>query len=163
VYAREVADRALTFGVSGMLYKDGLVMYDRQTDTLWTQVDGRAVRGKLAGQQLQIVPAIHATWKEWRALYPERHPQGVTRPSGDTVKASPGSVPEPGVGTTSTSRTSFANTLRVAAPVAFSSHALPSLTRMDGRAFVGTSLKLISQRSDPTAVISIRAKPRQLG
>ena len=53
-----------------MLYKDGLVMYDRQTDTLWTQVDGRAVRGKLTGQQLQIVPAIHATWKEWRTLYP---------------------------------------------------------------------------------------------
>lgn len=54
-----------------MLFKDGLVMYDRQTDTLWTQVDGRAVRGRLAGQQLQIVPAIHATWKEWRALHPE--------------------------------------------------------------------------------------------
>lgn len=54
-----------------MLFKDGLVMYDRQTDTLWTQVDGRAVRGRLAGQQLQIVPAIHATWKEWRALHPD--------------------------------------------------------------------------------------------
>jgi hypothetical protein len=70
VYARNVAGQTLTFGVSGMLYKDGLVMYDRQTDTLWTQVDGRGVRGKLTGWQLQIVPAIHATWKEWRALYP---------------------------------------------------------------------------------------------
>lgn len=70
MYAREIAGRTLTFGVSGMLYKDGLVMYDRQTDTLWTQVDGRAVRGPLAGQQLDIVPAVHATWKEWRALYP---------------------------------------------------------------------------------------------
>jgi hypothetical protein len=53
-----------------MLFKDGLVMYDRQTDTLWTQVDGRAVRGPLNGRQLQIVPAVHATWKEWLALYP---------------------------------------------------------------------------------------------
>jgi hypothetical protein len=70
VYAREVAGRSLTFGVSGMLYKDGLVMYDRQTDTLWTQVDGRAVRGPLLGRQLEIVPAVHATWKQWLALYP---------------------------------------------------------------------------------------------
>jgi hypothetical protein len=73
VYARQVAGRTLTFGVSGMLHKDGLVMYDRQTDTLWTQVDGRAVRGALAGRQLEIVPAVHATWKEWLALYPRSH------------------------------------------------------------------------------------------
>ncbi|MBI3049979.1 MAG: DUF3179 domain-containing protein [Acidobacteria bacterium] len=70
MYARQVADRTLTFGVSGMLYRDGLVMYDRQTDTLWTQVDGRAVRGPLAGRQLELVPAVHAMWKEWLALYP---------------------------------------------------------------------------------------------
>lgn len=57
--------------------------------------------------------------------------QGVTRPSGETVNASPGSVPDPGVGTTSTSNASFAKTLRVAAPVGFSSQALPSLTRID--------------------------------
>ena len=89
--------------------------------------------------------------------------QGVTRPSDPTVKASPGSVPEPGVGTTSTSSTSLAVTLRVAAPVGFWSHALPSLTRIDWRAFVGTSLNEISQRSAPTAVMSIRANWRQPG
>lgn len=56
--------------------------------------------------------------------------QGVTRPSGETVNASPGSVPDPGVGTISLRGTSFAKTLRVAAPVGFSSQAFPSLTRM---------------------------------
>lgn len=45
-------------------------MYDRQTDTLWTHVDGHAVRGPLAGRQLEMLPSIHATWKEWRTLYP---------------------------------------------------------------------------------------------
>lgn len=34
VYARTVAGRTLTFGVSGMLYRDALVMYDRETGTL---------------------------------------------------------------------------------------------------------------------------------
>lgn len=62
--------RVLTFGVSGMLFRDGLVMYDRETDTLWTHVDGRAVRGELTGHQLEIVPSMRATWKEWKTLYP---------------------------------------------------------------------------------------------
>ena len=64
VYGRQVGGQVLTFGVSGMLFRDGLVMYDRETDTLWTHVDGRAVRGKLTGHVLEIVPSIHATWKE---------------------------------------------------------------------------------------------------
>jgi hypothetical protein len=71
VYARSVAGRTLTFGVSGMLYRDALVMYDRETSTLWSQVDGRAIKGPLAGQVLQPLAAVHATWEEWRSLYPE--------------------------------------------------------------------------------------------
>lgn len=71
VYGRQVGRQVLTFGVSGMLFRDGLVMYDRETDTLWTHVDGRAVRGKLTGHVLEIVPSVHATWKEWKTLYPQ--------------------------------------------------------------------------------------------
>lgn len=71
MYARTVGDKELTFGVSGMLFRDALVMYDRQTDSLWTQVDGRAVKGPLAGRSLGVVPSVHATWKEWLALYPD--------------------------------------------------------------------------------------------
>jgi len=71
VYARQVGRQILTFGVSGMLFRDGLVMYDRETDTLWTQVDGRAIKGGLRGQTLKIVPSIHATWNEWKLLYPQ--------------------------------------------------------------------------------------------
>ena len=71
VYGRQVGRQVLTFGVSGMLFRDGLVMYDRETDTLWTHVDGRAVRGKLTGQVLEVVPSVHATWKEWKTLYPK--------------------------------------------------------------------------------------------
>ena len=53
-----------------MLFRDGLVMYDRETDNLWTQVDGRAIKGSLMGRALDIVPSMHATWKEWKQLYP---------------------------------------------------------------------------------------------
>lgn len=54
-----------------MLYRDALVMYDRETGTLWSQIDGRAVTGPLRGQILQALPAVHATWKEWKSLYPD--------------------------------------------------------------------------------------------
>lgn len=54
-----------------MLYHDALVMYDRETSTLWSQVDGRAIKGPLAGQVLQPVSAVHATWEEWKGLYPD--------------------------------------------------------------------------------------------
>lgn len=78
-----------------MLYKDGLVMYDRQTDTLWTQVDGRAVRGSLNGRQLEIVPAVHATWKEWLALYPGSQvlrKRGEFRSSYENYNRNPGEL-----------------------------------------------------------------------
>ena len=71
MYAREVEDQTLTFGVSGMLYKDALIMFDRETASMWTQVDGRSILGPLAGRQLRALPAIHATWKQWKTLYPE--------------------------------------------------------------------------------------------
>ncbi|MBI2835809.1 MAG: DUF3179 domain-containing protein [Acidobacteria bacterium] len=71
MYARTVNGCVLTFGVSGMLFRDALVMYDRETDTLWTHVDGRAIRGALAGHTLRPLPSVHATWKEWKTLYPK--------------------------------------------------------------------------------------------
>ena len=71
MYAREVEEQTLTFGVSGMLYKDALIMFDRETESLWTQVDGLAILGPLGGRQLRALPAIHATWRQWKTLYPE--------------------------------------------------------------------------------------------
>ena len=70
MYARTVGAQTLTFGVSGMLYRDALVMYDRETGTLWSHVNGQALSGPLVGETLQPIPAIHATWKQWKTLYP---------------------------------------------------------------------------------------------
>jgi len=42
----------LDFGVSGMLRKSDMVMWDRQTQTWWQQIVGEAVVGKLAGATL---------------------------------------------------------------------------------------------------------------
>ena len=50
---------------------NALVMYDHQTDTLWSQFLSRGVKGPLAGQQLEIVPSIQTTWDQWQGLHPE--------------------------------------------------------------------------------------------
>ncbi len=80
VYGRTVGNRTLTFGVSGMLFRDALVMFDRETDTLWTHVDGQAIKGPLGGQTLVPVAAVHATWKQWKTMYPDS--QVLKKPSG---------------------------------------------------------------------------------
>ncbi|MBI2369760.1 MAG: DUF3179 domain-containing protein [Deltaproteobacteria bacterium] len=60
------------FGTSGMLYHSDLVMYDRQTRSLWAQMEGRAIVGKLAGKRLTVLPTAILAWRDWR----EAHPQG---------------------------------------------------------------------------------------
>ncbi len=70
MYGRDVGGRTLTFGVSGKLYANGLVIYDHQTESLWSHVRGEALSGPLAGTRLTPLPAMHTTWAAWRRLHP---------------------------------------------------------------------------------------------
>jgi hypothetical protein len=45
-------------------------MYDRKTRSLWSQVNGKAVAGPRAGEQLQEIPSEQTTWKQWRTRHP---------------------------------------------------------------------------------------------
>jgi len=71
VYSRDVGGQDLTFGVSGKLIMNVLVMFDRETNTLWSQLLGEAVEGPLKGTKLEFVPAVHMTWGEWKDQYPD--------------------------------------------------------------------------------------------
>ena len=71
VYVRAAAGRTLSFIVSGKLWRNGMVMQDRETETLWSQVTGEALVGELAGEWLETLPAVQTTWCDWVALYPE--------------------------------------------------------------------------------------------
>ena len=57
--------------VSGMLWRDSLIMMDRETETLWSHVTGEAIRGPLEGTRLEAIPVAHTTWKPWRAAHPD--------------------------------------------------------------------------------------------
>jgi hypothetical protein len=71
VYSRTVQGRVLTFGVSGKLWKNALVMYDRETRTLWSHLTGEAIEGPLVGHTLDMITAVpKVKWKEWQTAYP---------------------------------------------------------------------------------------------
>ena len=60
----------LTFGVSGLLYNSDVLLYDRQTGSLWSQIMSQAISGPLKGVKLEAVATAHTSWHEWS----ERHP-----------------------------------------------------------------------------------------
>lgn len=73
VYDRIVDGRTLTFGTSGKLADDALVMYDRETESEWKQPTGTAIAGELAGVRLTALPAPIISWERFTV----DHPDGV--------------------------------------------------------------------------------------
>ncbi len=71
MYSRELDGKTYTFGVSGKLLYDALLMYDHQTRALWSHITGEAVTGQLKGKRLTMLASMpQITWKEWRLNYP---------------------------------------------------------------------------------------------
>lgn len=74
----------LDFGVSGKLINNALVMYDRETRSLWSQFLSEAVAGEFKGTELDIVPTALTTWGQWKKTHPEsvalRKPANVSDP-----------------------------------------------------------------------------------
>ncbi len=62
---------AVEFGTSGKLYNSNLVMYDRKTDSYWSQLDGLAIVGELTGTKLKMVRIDTVTWREWQTGHPD--------------------------------------------------------------------------------------------
>jgi hypothetical protein len=70
-FERLINGEEVEFGTSGKLYNSNLVMYDRKTDTYWTQIDGQAIIGDLTGMKLTPVSIDTVSWKEWKAVHPD--------------------------------------------------------------------------------------------
>ena len=62
--------RRSTFGVSGLLYQSDLLMYDHQTESLWSQIAMEAVAGPMTGTQVKHLFLAHTTWQEWQHEHP---------------------------------------------------------------------------------------------
>ncbi len=75
-----------TFGVSGLLYNANLIMYDRNTDSNWSQLRLECVNGQLINDKPKLYEVVETDWKTWKALYPNSQvlttDTGVSRPYG---------------------------------------------------------------------------------
>ncbi len=70
-YDRRVGERVLDFGTSGLLWNSALVMYDRQTESLWSHFTGDAIAGVLTGTELDTFPVATVSWRAWRDAHPD--------------------------------------------------------------------------------------------
>lgn len=71
VFHRTIDNQTVEFGTSGKLYNSNLVMYDRTSESLWSQALGQAIVGEHAGKELERIPFDVAFWREWKTLYPQ--------------------------------------------------------------------------------------------
>ncbi len=71
VFAANIAGTSLQFGVSGLLYNSDVLLYDRNSNSLWSQLMGKAVSGKLKGTRLPQLVATHTSWKDWQEKHPD--------------------------------------------------------------------------------------------
>lgn len=71
-FDRQVGARLLDFGVSGSLFNSSLLMYDRQTGSLWTHFNGQGAVGHYAGVQLDLIPTQTVSYGK----FVEAHPDG---------------------------------------------------------------------------------------
>jgi hypothetical protein len=71
VFDRRVEGAARSFGVSGLLYRSDLLMYDRETESLWSQIAAEAVTGPSLGRRLALLRSRIERLGEWKRVHPE--------------------------------------------------------------------------------------------
>ena len=90
-FRRVLDGEPVELGVSGLLRKSDLVMYDRTTETLWQQLNGQAIVGDRTGQQLERLPSQIISFAQFRAAYPNgqvlSRDTGHNRPYGQNPYA----------------------------------------------------------------------------
>lgn len=70
-FQRQLNGKTYTFGVSGLLYQSDMLMYDHQTESLWSQLAMESVAGPLTGETLSHVFLEHTTWEMWKKAHPD--------------------------------------------------------------------------------------------
>lgn len=82
------------FGVSGLLYLNNLIMFDRRTDSHWPQLRLQCDQGLSKNAKLRVLPAIETSWGTWKKLFPSSvilsFNTGFNRPYDQPGSAYPG-------------------------------------------------------------------------
>jgi hypothetical protein len=71
VHARKLENDILTFIVSGKLWRNSLIMQDKETGSLWSHITGKSLDGAMKGKQLDYLPSVQSTWNDWVEQHPD--------------------------------------------------------------------------------------------
>lgn len=71
VFDPTVNGEQVEFGTSGKLWNSNLVMYDRKTQSLWSQILGEAIVGSEAGLKLSVLPSDIVRFGDFKKLHPD--------------------------------------------------------------------------------------------
>ncbi len=66
-----------------MLWNRSLVMYDRETSSLWSHLLGEAMSGPLKGSQMKQIPSVMTDWQTWRTQHPDSTVLWISRTSNE--------------------------------------------------------------------------------
>lgn len=70
-FRAEVGGKDQEFAVTGLVFNNNLLFYDRKTESVWSQLKGQAVAGRESGRQLDPVATEMTTWGDWKSRFPE--------------------------------------------------------------------------------------------
>lgn len=65
-----VDGQTVRLGVSGLLYNSNLIMWDRETESIWSQMRLEALSGPQMGSPSPMLPVLEMTWLAWKTLHP---------------------------------------------------------------------------------------------
>ena len=68
---REINGSVTEFGVSGLLFRNNLIPFDRNSDSEWSQMQLRGVRGEHSASNIETVDVIETNWSTWKEMYPD--------------------------------------------------------------------------------------------
>lgn len=71
VHRREIDGSIVAFGNQGALWGNAMTWWDHETGSVWSQPQGEAIIGPLAGTTLELLPSTLTTWRAWRLAHPQ--------------------------------------------------------------------------------------------
>lgn len=93
VYSRTMYGKPFTFAPSGYTYYeedvwdglDGFVLWDRETESLWWPLTGKAVSGPMKGTELKVLDEEYWSQTDWEFIK-ENHPDAKVLKSGQDME-----------------------------------------------------------------------------
>jgi len=70
-FLRNVEGQTRSFGVSGLVFNSNVLFFDRESESLWCQIQSRSISGPLRKKTLQYILTHQTRWGTWKNKHPQ--------------------------------------------------------------------------------------------